>query len=200
MSAGQRRTIVSCGVTALVGCVLVVLANFIGVLVIDDHNPISDTISNLAIGNYGWIQDIGLNIFAVGIFALSVGLYLGLSGGWRFKSGVVLLILLSIDVLLISEHDQYAGRPGRGASIHIYCVYALYGLFILIPFFLSKSLKAWGDRWRFFSLGIAAGWFVLASLFFIVPDSWDGGYERFLALFLLAWVGSLGWQLRNAYK
>ncbi len=34
--------------------------------------------------------------------------------------GAALLVLLGINVILIAEHNQYAGREGVGASIHIY--------------------------------------------------------------------------------
>lgn len=199
-SSLRRRVIVGCGVVALLGCVLVTAANFIGILVVDAHNPISETISKLAIGEHAWIQDLGLDAFAIGLFSLALGLHLTLSGGWRWQAGLVLLILLGVDVLLIAEHNQYAGRPGRGAAIHIYCVYALYGLFSLITFLLAANLKKLGDRWRRFSLSISVSWLVLAPLFFVVPTRWDGAFERFLALFLLAWVGGLAWQLSSTYS
>ena len=41
----------------------------------------------------------------------------------------MLLVLFDIDVILIAEHNQYAGRKGVGASIHIQCVYVLALLF-----------------------------------------------------------------------
>jgi len=195
----RRRTIVGCGVIALLGCILVTAANLIGILVVDAHNPISETISKLAIGDYAWIQDLGLDAFAIGLFALALGLYLRLSGGWRWQVGLGLVVLLGIDVLLIAEHNQYAGRPGRGAAIHIYCVYALYALFAASTFLLAKNLKKLGARWHSFSLVVSVGWLVLAPFFFVVPDSWDGAYERFLALFILVWVGGLAWKLSRSY-
>ena len=195
LEVSSRRFVVACGIVALLGCGLVTAANLIGILVVEDHNPFSETISKLAIGKYAWIQDAGLDAYAAGLFALALGLYLTLSGGWRWRLGLGLLVILSIDVILIAEHNQYAGRPGRGAAIHIYLVYALYALFTLVSFLLAAPLKKLGDAWRKFSLAVSAAWFVLAPLFFIVPDSWDGAYERFLALFLLVWVAALAWRL-----
>ena len=199
VSSLRRRVIVGCGAVALLGCALVIAANLVGILVVDAHNPISETISKLAIGDHAWIQDAGLDAFATALFALALGLYLGLPGGWRWHSGLALLALLGVDILLIAEHNQYAGRPGRGAAIHVYCVYTLYGLFTLVTFLCAETLARLGGRWRRFSLGISGGWFVLAPFFFFVPDGWDGGYERFLALFLLAWVGGLAWKLSRVH-
>lgn len=79
----RRRGVIGCAAVALLGCVLVTAANLIGILIVDDHNPISETISKLAIGDYAWIQDFGLDAFAVSLFALALGLYLSLTGGWR---------------------------------------------------------------------------------------------------------------------
>lgn len=173
---------------------LVTLANLVGIIV-KSHNPVSQTISRLAIGEYAWIQDLGLDAYAIGIFALTIGLYLSLDKTWRTLSGFVLLILLSVDILLIAEHNQYLGRPGRGEAIHIYLVYALYALVALIPMLLAKALSVFGERWRRRSWIFATLWLVLAPFFFVVPDNINGGVERLLALFLLFGVGFTGWQL-----
>jgi len=40
-----------------------------GAIAVDGYNPIQQTISNLAINQKAWIQDIGLNLFAVSFAA-----------------------------------------------------------------------------------------------------------------------------------
>ena len=183
-----------CGVIAVAGCVLVSLADLVGTIV-KGHNPISQTISKLAIGEHAWIQDVGLDAYAVGVFALAVGLFLVVSGGWRWYTGLVLLVLLGIDIVFISEHNQYAGRPGRGAAIHIYLVYALYALVAAIPLFLAEGMRRFDKRWRVGSWAMSLSWLVLAPFFFFVPDTMNGAYERFLALFLVVSVASVGYKL-----
>ena len=60
----------TCGVIGILGCVAVLATDLIGIALHEAHNPIKNTISMLAIGKYGWIQDLGLDILAIG-FLLS---------------------------------------------------------------------------------------------------------------------------------
>ena len=190
----QQSVIRFCGFIALLGCLLVSLGDVAGAIVAG-HNPISETISKLAIGKHAWIQDLGLDAYAVGVAALSFGLFLLIKGDLRWHAGLALLLALSVNIFLIAEHNQYAGRPGRGAAIHIYLVYILYGLVALIPVFLAKGLQHLGEQWRTYSYMFAGLWLVLAPFFFLVPEWINGAYERFLALFLLIGAGTLGYKL-----
>ena len=133
-----------CGIIGIFGCLSVIIANIIGIIVVEKHNPISETISALAITKYAWIQDLGLNLYAAAMIACAIGLYTWNLEGLRWKIAAVLLGLLGIDVILIAEHNQYAGRPGVGASIHIQCVYALAVLFAAITLLLSFGLRRVG--------------------------------------------------------
>ena len=81
-----------------------------------------------------------------------------------------MLRLLGIDVILIAEHNQYAGREGVGASIHIQCVYVLAVLFAAITLLLSFGLRLVGRNWYRYSLDTAIVWTVLASIFFLCSD------------------------------
>ncbi|KAI9132269.1 hypothetical protein ON05_001970 [Acaryochloris sp. CCMEE 5410] len=117
-------------------------------------------------------------------------------GKAKWKVGTAMLMLLGIDVLLISEHNKYAGRADiSGAAIHIYCVYALGILFTLIPILLAFGLRNVHPRWFTFSLGIGIAWAILSPIFFFVPTAWDGAYERFLALLMISWVIAISWLL-----
>lgn len=44
----------------------VAAADIVGILVVEDHNPIRETISQLAEGKYAYIQDIGITLFGLG--------------------------------------------------------------------------------------------------------------------------------------
>ena len=193
-AARTISVIKACGLIAVAGCILVSLADVVGVIIVS-LNPISASISKLAIGEYAWIQDLGLDAYALGVFALAVGLFLQVRGDGRWHTGLLLLLVLGIDIILIAEHNQYTGRPERGVAIHIYLVYALYALVAVIPLFLARGLKRFGRHWRVGSLVMSGLWLVLAPFFFFVPDSVDGAYERFLALFLVLSVGGAGWKL-----
>lgn len=98
------------------------LTDFIGIVVVDGYNPITQTISDLAIAKKAWIQDIGSNLFAAAFVTCAIGLFSMSLGGWKWKTGAAMLLLSDGDILLISEHDKYAGSEGVGAAIHIYLV------------------------------------------------------------------------------
>ena len=197
MSTRQLNTklLLTCGLIGLFGCVSVVATDFIGIAAVDGYNPISQTISALAITEKAWIQDTGLNLFAASLAACAIGLLSMNLGSWKWKVGASGLLLLAIDVLLISEHDKYAGREGVGASIHIYCVYALGILFTLTPALLSIGLQKIGHGWQRFSLWTAICWAVLSPVFFFVPNGWNGAYERFISLVMITWVSLISWLL-----
>lgn len=181
-----------CGLIGLMGCCAAIVTDIIGSIVVYKHNPISETISSLAIGKAAWIQDTGLNLFAAGLIACAIALYIWRLGKTKWKAGTVLLALLGIDILLISEHNKYAGRPDvAGAAIHIYCVYALGILFTLTPFLLSFGLRKISKKWYRLSLGTAITWGILSPIFFFIPTSWDGAYERFLSLIMIGWVAAI---------
>ena len=191
----SNKLALTCGIVGIFGCLSVILANIIGIIVVDNHNPISETISALAITEYAWIQDLGLNLYAIAMFACAIGLYAWNLGGLRWKIASVLLGLLGIDVILIAQHNQYAGREGVGASIHIQCVYVLAVLFAAITLLLSFGLRRVGRSWYRYSMGTAIVWTVLAPIFFFVPTNIDGAYERFISLITISWITAISWLL-----
>ncbi len=147
----------TCGVIGILGCVAVLAADLIGIALHEAHNPIKNTISMLAIGKYGWIQDLGLDILAIGFFALAIGLYTWKSSGTKWIIGLIILVLISVDLIMIAEHNQYAGRPGD--KIHRKLVYALALLFpavVLLNKFRSKIIKTLSEKILFLDCWLMA--------------------------------------------
>ena len=193
-SSGSILSLI-CGIIGIFGCFAVIITNIIGIIVVEKHNPISETISALAINKYAWIQDTGLDLYAAAMIACAIGLYAWNLGGTKWKIGTVLLLLLGIDVIVIAEHNQYAGREEIGASIHIQCVYIFAFLFTALTLLLASGLRKVGRNWYRFSIGISLVWIVLAPIFFFVPTNIDGAYERFISLITIAWVAAISWLL-----
>lgn len=184
-----------CGIMGFIGCFAVLATHLVGIIVVDNHDPISDTISDLAAGRYNWIQDAGLQIFAIGLFACSVGMFTWNLGGIKWKISATLLILLAIDISIIAGHNEYGdGQPG-GLEIHIYLVYFLGVVFALVTALAAFDLERYSKSWKHLSLGVTILWVVLSPLFFFVPDSITGAYERFIALIIVAWVAGISWLL-----
>ena len=177
----------------MLGCAGVIITDIVGIALHEKHDPISDTISMLAIGKYGWIQDWGLDILAFGFLALAVGLFIWKSSGIKWIISLIIIVLISIDLVMIAEHNQYAGRPGY--SIHMPLVYTLAGLFLILTIIISFDLQNLRAFLKRFSLWIAGLWLVLAPLLPLMPDSVDGAYERFTCSLITIWLSVVSYQL-----
>lgn len=197
LGAGTSRVrlLRGCGIIGLVGCGVSVITNIVGIILMDGHNPISDTISALAAGEHGWIQDLGLHVFAVGLLACAVGLYTWRLGGLRWNIGVALLVVLALDIFLLAGYNEYGDGDIEGVEIHIYLVYVLGIGFALTAWLLAYGLQRLNRNWGRFSGGIAVAWTVLSPPFLMLNTGIDGAYERFLAAMLLAWVAFIAWLL-----
>jgi hypothetical protein len=180
-----------CGVIGAFGSFLVVITDIIGAIVVDGYNPISQTISSLAITEKAWIQDVGLNCFAASFAACAIGLYYLRLEGWKWKSGTFMLMLLAVDILVISEYDRYADQDSFGATVHLFCVIVLGILFTLAPIALATGFRRISYHLYRYSLGTAVAWAITSPIFFFIPNSWDGAYERFIALIMVAWISMI---------
>lgn len=176
------------GWLAIVGCAAAIICNIIASLVTPGHDWVKDTISNLAAGQYAWIQDIGLYLFALGLAALGFGLWqLGL-GGDRWKAGSGCLVLAALDLVVIAMRDEYGTPKDSGTVYHTLSTWLFGLLFVLALALLSKDLGHIGAGWRNATTGVAAAFLVLAPPFFLIPTSFDGLYERGLGLMIIGWI------------
>lgn len=190
----RSTTLTILGSITLISCVFVIACDFAGWAIVEKHNPISETISKLAIGDFGWIMDFGLNAFAVGLIATAIGMFRWSLGEKKWKFASFLLVLTAATVFVISEYDQYKGFDGTGADVHYGACYLLYAAVLASAICLYFELKAIGQRYSRSTLGFAILWFFGCPLFmFATPDSVDGAVERLLAIALVSWVAMLGW-------
>lgn len=181
------------GALGIFGCFAVIAADLIGIALHEAHDTIADTISMLAIGKYGWIQDLGLDLLGIGFLALAIGLYLWKKSGAAWIIGLILLVLIAADLILIAEHNQYAGRPGY--KIHRKLVYILAIFFPSLLFTLSGALEKIKPFLKKFSRGIAIAWLLTAPLMPFIPNSLDGAYERLVSTLIVVWLGTVSYCL-----
>ncbi|MFV8224316.1 DUF998 domain-containing protein [Christiangramia aquimixticola] len=190
----QKTTIFKIsGIIGLIGCIAVLAADLIGIAVHEAHNPIANTISMLAIGKYGWIQDWGLNILAMGYLAIAAGLYTLKKDGLKWIISLIILVLIAGDIIMIAEHNQYAGRPGE--NIHRTLVYILAGLFLVLTFLISSDIQTLKPSLKKFSLWIAGIWLVTAPWLPYIPDGYNGAYERLICSLLVIWPAVVSYHL-----
>jgi hypothetical protein len=195
-SRSRRPIIRAAGATLLIGCLLVLIAHVAGIIVVDRHNLISETISRLAAGRHEWIQDWGLNALAIGIAAAAVGLFLRGPARWPWRLGCAALLLAAVDLVIIAEHNEYADLDREEGEIHQIAASIFWALMLLPMILLAPGFRRASRSWAKWSITAGVLWLILAPLaIYVVPTSWDGLAERIAALVLWAWLILLGWRL-----
>lgn len=106
--------LIICGIVGLLSCILVIISDVVGVIVVDGYNPIQATISDLAAGDRAPIQSIGLVIFSIGIASCAIGLYRWNLDRSKWQLASVLLFLIGIDVILIAIRNEYGDGDTQG--------------------------------------------------------------------------------------
>jgi hypothetical protein len=193
-SAGSRVLRI-CGIIAILAAITAASANLIASALVEDYSMVSQSISALAAGERSWIQDFGLYVLAVGIAALSLGLWFWGARHRSWMIGVGALSLIALDIVAIAYFHGYAKKDVSGTHLHTYAVYALGLLFTATTFLAALSLRHSRTGYAIFSLAVCVLWVLTTPFFFSVPSSWFGLYERGLGLLLLAWICAMGWLL-----
>ena len=177
---------------AILSCVVVALTDIIAwALLVESYSPIRETISALAVGPGSWLLDIGLWIFAAGCVALAFAMFRWHLGARAWRLAAVAIMLLGPVIGVIALFNEYAGKHNAGANVHLAAVCALGLLVAAAALLVVPSLRLHDDRLARRGVIFAGAWVILAPLFFVIPDGWNGGYERLLALMLLGWVATI---------
>lgn len=195
-AANARPGIAAFGAVGLAGAVVALAADAAAWLIHPSFDPMSETISDLAAGRYAIVSDIGLYALAGGMAALALGLWRlsdpAAAGGALWRAGCGAMVLAAIAIVLIGAYSEYGDGDLGGFEIHKELVIGLGLSQAAAPLLLAPGLARFGPGWRNVSLAFAALWLVAAPPFFFVPTSIDGGYERLVALAMVAWIGALG--------
>lgn len=183
--------LIGLGWYAILGCAAFAVSILIADLVVPNHDWIADTISDLAAGRYRFIVDIGLYAFAsalIGIALLAAHAHLG---GWGWSTGMLAFALLGLIVFMVGARDEYGDGDREGIVIHVYLVYAIGLLVAVAPLAMARGASRAGVGHGRMLTAIALLWIPSAPLFFVMPDSIDGLYERYLGLLAMAAVVTL---------
>lgn len=183
--------LVALGSIGLAGCGALIIGTFIAPFFVPDYNWISDTISDLAAGHSEIIMDIALYGFAAGLMATALAASHAHLGGISWSVGVLSLAILASLVVVVGARNEYGDSDTEGVAIHIYLVYGLGIFFLLAPLCMARGVgisHGWAMR-ALFGLGVL--WGISAPIFFLLPTSVDGIYERALGLIACAIVGTL---------
>ncbi len=136
----SARLSAALGFAAIAVCV--VLVGSLHALRADQVDPIRRTISEYALGEFGWMFDVGVVGLAVGsVFVLAALVRAGLLG-WT-SSGAVSMGIWAVTLLVVVafEKANWSIGPSIGGYIHRYASLAA---FIALPI----AALAIGRRWR----------------------------------------------------
>ncbi len=187
----QPCLLIVLGWAAIAGCVIFAASILIADAVVPDHDWLADTISDLGAGRFEYIVDIGIYAFSASLLSVALLSAHAHMGGTGWSLGIVGLAALSLIVFLVGARNEYGDNDSDGVVIHIYLVYAIGALMTLVPLVMSAGAGRAGAGYRTALYIIAAVWTVAAPIFFFMPDSIDGIYERGLGLIAFALVITL---------
>ncbi|WP_224813477.1 DUF998 domain-containing protein [Hasllibacter sp. MH4015] len=181
------------GTIGLIGTLIGIVGVIVAQMMVPGHDWIADTISDLGAGENEIIMDVALYAFAAGIFAVALcGAHAHLGGvGW--SGGVAILALLAAAVVVIGARNEYGDGDSDGVVVHIYVVYALGVGFLAAPLLMAGGLGEDSEARRRWLIGLAILWGLSAPVFFFLPTSIDGLYERGLGLIACAIIALLAW-------
>ncbi len=177
-----------CGGLGLLGCLGLIAGNVAGVMVVEKHDLVADTISDLAAGRHAWIQDAGLIIHAIGLMACGAAVWRWRADPRRWRVAAALLALMGVVLIVIAGHNEYGDNDSEKYEIHRYAVYVFGVLFAFTPALLARGLRPLGRAWWRLNVATSVFWVAFAPYFFLIPTAWDGAYERGLAVILLGWM------------
>jgi len=188
-SEGQQRGFAAAlGIFAIAGSVICAVSILVADFVVPDHDWVADTISDLGAGRHEWIVDVGLYAFAASLTAIALlAAHIHL-GRWSWSFGTAGFALLGHIVFLIGARNEYGDRDADGVEIHMYLVYLLGALVAVLPWAMRPGLAQVRPGLARALVAISALWVVSAPVFLVMPTGYDGAYERYLGLLMVALV------------
>lgn len=187
----QPQLMIALGWYAIFGCIAFAGSILIADLVVPDHDWIADTISDLGAGRYEFIVDIGLYAFSASLIAVALLAAHVHLGGWGWSFGIIGLALLGLIVFLVGARNEYGDNDSDGVVIHIYLVYALGLLLAVVPWVMSGGATRAGRGYGRLLVALSIVWTISAPVFFFLPDTIDGVYERYLGIIAFAFICTL---------
>jgi hypothetical protein len=166
-----------------------------------DVNPVSEPMSNYAVGPYGFLltaADIGIGLAA---FALMFGLYLGIASPGRSYAGLFLLGVYGVSGLLAGIFPiDVGGEATTVGTIHNIVGNIAFFFFPIAAILLSLGMGK-DERWRSFRRpALAVSFVVVLTVILTIVGSNIGlfGLTQRLANFtFVLWILLVGLRLRS---
>jgi hypothetical protein len=137
MNIDRHQRVKGLGLTAIVGSLALPITDVIAILLRPGYNPLATSVSHLALGSTGWIQEIGLYLGGIGAIACALGMGMVLSKQWEVRLGEIMIFLVGVGLILAATFhtDPYGHVSTLHGQIHAWASFAS-GVVVLPAFFL----------------------------------------------------------------
>jgi hypothetical protein len=179
------------GYLGLLGCVAAVVGDVVTVGLRDGMSLMAHSISHTAAGEHSLIVDTGLCIFAAGILAIAWSLHHWQLGGRYYRAGTIALGLCAISIFFLAVWNGYDPAAADDLGLHMWLVYAMSALFPLSALLLAGGFSEVHRNWKRFSLAGIALWVLAGPLYYVMPESVKGLFERVVMSVIVIWVAGI---------
>ena len=174
---------------------------------VSEYSLTADTISELAIGRYGYLQAAAF--FAVGVssLALAVGIRVATKGSWSSRIGSAFIGLYGLGAIVVgifpTDEGDAAGRvesPTSIGTVHNVVSALAFVVGIAGMFVLSRTFKrdaSWRAFWPW-SLVLAVA--ALVGFFLQSEVPWVGLSQRILVGTITLWLVLVAFRVRTIAK
>ena len=190
------------GTVGIVGVGGWVLANLLLHVLVPELSVVDNTLSEYALGDFGWLKRAAEFANGVGLVAIALGLRATLAPGRRVTVSWVLILVVGLlffpDVVFVTDATD-AEETTVSGMLH-FLSFVVTVLSLLVAVWMLRGVFARDDGWRHFQR--AQHWFAVAfTVVFVVMiatiDAAPGLAQRALVVVIATWWLALAVNLRR---
>jgi hypothetical membrane protein len=188
-------------IAGILSPVVIVIADLIGVMTGKTYNPITQSISDLGLGNAGWMQTAAFIIFGITAISLASEMYNELHREHEVRLGFILMTAIGAGFILLGlfPTDPLGTYHSLHGFIHHYSAWVEGALSPAVCFFFADVFRT-KTEWRIlvrYSLIAGVMGCILVLVWAIFEKNWFGFSERLIILNGLIWFEVIAIHLRQ---
>lgn len=174
---------------------------------VSEYSPMSDTISELALGRYGFVQTAAFVLSGLGVLGLAYALLRLTAGAWGSLAGSLLVAVYGVGAILVAlfPTDRIDSASDLGALSTTGAIHSLVALVSFLSATAGMVIFAWtfsrAARWHSLLpwaaiLATAAVSLMLGQMF--EPQGpWTGILQRGLVTIIATWLVTVALRVRT---
>jgi hypothetical protein len=168
-----------------------------------DLDPIDTYISDYAIGDNGWLMQIAFYLVAAATLAIAAGWATAVPRTRRATIAILLLVVVGVGFIVagtFTTDPTDATETTTEGGLHVLGALMVFPVMVAASFVLRGVFRR-DPQWHPFAARIRwFPWVLLVGFFvsFFAPGLPAGLSQRIYAAVVMAWLGTLAWELRSA--